>query len=105
MNLKKFNVYQQEVINKSISNGIDPSSFAKPHIDEFKMQIAARALEEGINLSKYLEDFDFYQLNEIRLTLKSKLNVAEIAKKGLSYIEMQACRLKLIKDSLQMSFA
>lgn len=105
MNLKKFNIYQQEVINKSISNGIDPSSFAKPHIDEFKMQIAARALEEGINLSSYLEDFDFYQLNEIRLTLKSKLNVAEIAKKGLSYLEMQARRLSLIKNNVQLSFA
>lgn len=105
MNLKEFNIYQQEVINKSITNGIDPSSFAKPHIDEFKMQIAARALEEGINLSKYLEDFDFYQLNEIRLTLKSKLNVAQIAKKSLSYLEMQACRLKLIKDNLILGFA
>lgn len=104
MNLNKFNIYQQEVINKSISNGIDPSSFAKPHIDQFKMQVAARALEDGINLSNYLEDFDFYQLNEIRLAIKSKLNVREIAKIGLSYLEMHKRRLFLLKSD-RMSFA
>ncbi|AUR52186.1 hypothetical protein [Aquella oligotrophica] len=97
MYLKKFNVYQQEIINNSLADGIDPSSFAKPHIDQFKMQVAAHALDQGINLSAYLEDFDFIELNEIRLAIKSNLNVAKIAIKGLSCKEMHERRLKLMK--------
>lgn len=97
MYLKNFNIYQQEIINNSLADGIDPSSFAKPHIDQFKMQVAAHALDQGINLSLYLEDFDFIELNEIRLAIKSNLNVAKIAVKGLSSEEMHARRLKLMK--------
>jgi|GEM_PF-3899068 len=97
MYLKKFNIYQQEVINNSLADGIDPSGFAKPHIDQFKMQVAAYALDQGVDLSPYLEDFDFIELNEIRLAIKSNLNVSQIAVKGLSSHEMHDRRLKLLK--------
>lgn len=96
MNLEQFNIYQQEIINKSLANGVDPSSFARPNIDQFKMQVAAHALDRGINLSAYLDDFDFIQLNEIRLAIKAKLNVALIAIRGLSLQEMQDKRLQLL---------
>lgn len=96
MNLEQFNIYQQEIINKSLAHGVDPSSFARPNIDQFKMQVAAHALDRGINLSAYLDDFDFIQLNEIRLAIKAKLNVALIAIRGLSLQEMQDKRLQLL---------
>lgn len=93
MNLETFNIYQQEIINKSLHYGLDPSGFAKPNIDQYKMQVAAHALNQGINLTQYIEDFDFNQLNEIRLTIKAKLNIALVAIKGISIGEMQQRRL------------
>lgn len=93
MKTEQFNIYQQEIINKAIHNGLDPSSFANPNVDQFKMQVAAHALNQGINLSGYLNDFDFTQLNEIRLTIKAKINVALVAIKGISISEMQKIRL------------
>lgn len=93
MNLETFNIYQQEIINKSLHYGLDPSGFAKPSIDQYKMQVAAHALNQGINLSQYLEDFDFNQLNEIRLAIKAKINIALVAIKGISSREMQTIRL------------
>lgn len=98
MNLEQFNIYQQEIINKSIANGVDPSSFARPSIDQFKMQVAAHALDRGINLAAYLDDFDFIQLNEIRLAIKARLNVALIAIKGISLQDMQSRRLQLLSQ-------
>lgn len=99
MHLKEFNIYQQEVINNSLSDGLDPSSFAKPHINQFKMQVAAHALQQGINLAPYLENFDFIELNEIRLAIKSNLNIEEIVIRGLSSDEMHTRRLKMLKIS------
>ena len=99
MYLKEFNIYQQEVINNSLTDGLDPSSFAKPHINQFKMQVAAHALQQGINLAPYIENFDFVELNEIRLAIRSNLNIAKIAIKGLSPEEMHTRRLEMLKTS------
>lgn len=102
MNLENFDVYQKEVINNCLADGIDPSSFAKPAINSFNMQVAAYALSQNINLSKYLEDFDFEQLNEIRLAIKFKLKASKIAVIGMSAREMYLTRIALMKPHNQL---
>ncbi len=97
MNLENFDIYQKEIIRNSLADGIDPSSFAKPTINSFNMQVAAYALKQHIDLSKYLEDFDFEQLNEIRLAIKFKLKVSQIAIIGMSAREMCLKRIALTK--------
>ena len=102
MNLDNFDIYQKEIINNCLADGIDPSSFAKPTINSFNMQVAAYALNQNINLSKYLEDFDFEQLNEIRLAIKFKLKASKIAIIGMSAREMYLKRITLMKNRNQL---
>ncbi len=103
MNLENFDIYQKEIIKNSLADGINPSSFARPTISSFNMQVAAYALSQNINLSKYLDDFDFEQLNEIRLAIKFKLKASKIAIIGMSAREMYLKRIALMKSRKQLS--
>lgn len=100
MNLEKFDIYQKEIINNCIADGVDPSSFANPNVDSFNMQVAAYAIRQGIDLSRYLVDFDFEQLNQIRLAIKLKLKVSQIAIIGMSAREMYLKRIALMKNHI-----
>ena len=102
MNLEKFDIYQKEIINNCITDGIDPSSFARPNISSFSMQVAAYALAQNINLSQYLNDFNFEQLNEIRLAIKSRIKISRIAVKGMSAREMYLKRIKLLNKRKEL---
>ena len=88
MNLEQFSDNQKHIINRCIEMGFDPSSFAKPEIDCFKMQLAFHAIRNGNDLTPYLADFDHDQLEQIRDGLRTKVDVSKYAKVELSGDEM-----------------
>lgn len=84
----KFNEMQLQIIKKHMEAGYNPESFANPKYDWMKMQVAAHAVRLGLDLSKYLDDFDSSQLDLIRLGLRNGLNVELIANTAFSFDEM-----------------
>ena len=95
MNLEQFSDNQKKIINRCIEMGFDPSSFAKPEIDCFKMQLAAHALRDGNDLTPYLADFDHDQLEHIRSGLYFKVDVSKYADPSIPADEMLKKRMSL----------
>jgi hypothetical protein len=95
MYTKTFNNQQLQIINDCNALGLDSSKFAKPHIDEFKMILAFQALRNNDDLSLFLDDYNHEQLDEIRLGLKSKINITKYLDPSLHADHMHMLRLKL----------
>ena len=100
MNLEQFNDNQKSIINDCIEMGLDPSSFAKPEYDCFKMQLAFHAMRNGNDLTPYLADFNHDQLEQIRDGLRTKVDVSKYANVKLTYKDMMHK-----KKSLQYNLA
>lgn len=94
-NLSLFNDEQQAVINECINSGFSADSFARPELDAFKMRLAFHAMRNGNDLSNYLDRFNHEQLDEIRIGLKSGVNVESYAIIELSADEMHMRRIAL----------
>lgn len=93
--LSLFNDEQQAVIKECINSGFSPESFARPELDAFKMRLAFHAMRNGNDLSNYLDRFNHEQLDEIRIGLKSGVNVESYAIIELSADEMHMRRIAL----------
>lgn len=90
-----FNEDQLKVIKECKESGYDPSSFARPELDSFKMRLAFHAMRNGNDLSGYLDSFNLDQLDEIRIGLKSGVNVDLYAHPDLSANLMHMKRIEL----------
>ena len=95
INLDKFNLQQQKMILACEEKGFNPSGFAKPEIDAFKMQLAFQSLRNGNDLSKYLTDFNYDQLDEIRIGMHFNVDVSQYAKPETHANDMHMLRLQL----------
>lgn len=95
IDFSKFDTHQTKVLKSAVDAGYDPTSFADPQYDWAKMQLAYHAMRNGNNLVPYLSNFDFDQLEEIRIGLRSKLDVSSFAKPEINAEEMHLLRLKL----------
>lgn len=95
MDFSKFDTNQAKVLKDVMDSGYDPVSFANPQYDWTKMQLAFHALRNGNDLAPYLNDFNVDQLDEIRIGLRSKVDVSLFAKPEIDAEEMHLLRLKL----------
>ena len=93
--LSIFNDEQKAVIMECINSGFSEDSFARPELDAFKMRLAFHAMRNGNDLSKYLDSFNHEQLDEIRIGLKSGVDVDSYALVELSAVEMHMRRIAL----------
>lgn len=91
----QFNNDQLKVIKECEESGYDPSSFARPELDSFKMRLAFHAIRNGNDLSFYLDSFNHEQLEEIRIGLLSGVDVDSYAITDLSADEMHMRRVEL----------
>ncbi len=95
MNTIQFNREQLKVLDEANAAGVDSTAWASPEIDAFKMRLAFHAMRNGNDLSKYLESFNHEQLDEIRIGLKSGVDVESYAIAELSADEMHMRRIAL----------
>lgn len=90
-----FDEIQSNIIKDCIAAGFDPSGFAKPEIDGFKMQLAYHTLRNGNDLSSYLQNYTHEQLEQIRAGLRSKIDVNQYADPTLAAENMHHKRMIL----------
>lgn len=95
INLDLFDAQQQKIIKDCANSGLDPSGFAKLHLNAFQMQVAYHALRDGFDISEYIDEFSCEQLEEIRLAKKSGVDEKQIALVNLSAEEMMMKRAVL----------
>lgn len=90
-----FDEIQLSIIEDCIAAGFDPSGFAKPQFDGFKMQLAYHALRNGNDLSSYLQNYTHEQLEQIRVGLRSNIDVSQYADPNLTAEVMHKKRMSL----------
>lgn len=92
---QSWNKNQKTIINDYIEAGFNPADFSNPAIDELKMQLAYQAKRNADNLFPYLENYDYEQLDEIRLGLKSKVDITQYTDPKFSAEAMHMKRIEL----------
>lgn len=90
----QFTSEQHQTLYACQANGYDISALT-PEIDAFKMRLAYLAFKNGADITPYLTNFDYDQLDEIRLGLLSNVDVTAYAIPEISAEDMHMKRLYL----------
>ena len=91
-------------MNKKIYNNLSVGNLVKTkwfnQFNEDQQEQIRYGLEANLDVSIYAKkEFNWDQMWQIRLGLKENLNVSLYAKKDFNYKEMKEIRLKLLEES------
>lgn len=95
---KNFQVAQIEQIIEGLKSGVDVDQYLDPKWYWYEMQEIRRALEEHVDIVKYLDKFDWMQLGEIRKGLVAKVDVSIYADTKYVAEQMRQIRKGLISQ-------
>lgn len=103
MSLNQYTEYQQKIIDDCNKIGVDTSSFT-PDINPLNMRLVYLAFRKGLDITPYMKDFNYDQLDEIRLGLITGVDVSKYADPKISADDMHMKRICL-EDLERLTFA
>ena len=103
MSLNEYTEYQQNIIDDCNKIGMDTSSFT-PEINPLNMRLVFLAFRKGLDITPYMKDFNYDQLDEIRLGLITGVDVSKYVDPKILADDMHMKRISL-EDLERLTFA
>ena len=103
MSLNQYTTLQKSIIDDCNKIGFDTSLFT-PEVDPLNMRLVFLAHRKGLDITPYMKDFNYDQLDEIRLGLITGVDVSKYADPKISADDMHMKRIYL-EDSTTLNIA
>lgn len=91
----EFDTKQKLIIREGLKENLDVKIYANPNYSDELMAELKRGIEHGLDLRKYIKDYDCQQINEIRLGIEHGINIKEYLNKNYTSSQMREIRLAL----------